>query len=135
MERKFAFCRLPGARDFTASTHPLLVARAVKLSSCSRIEANASAQTTVVVVIPVESILAYKMVAERENDIVRNERNSALIVLASARVWASGGWRVTITTADGKEFDPAEFEKLLEQTSSKSSQAADLSTQQAQAAE
>jgi hypothetical protein len=89
----------------------------------------------VVVVILVESILAYKMVAERENDIVRNERNSALIVLASARVWASGGWRVTITAADGKEFDPAEFEKLLEQTSSKSSQAADLSTQQAQAAE
>jgi hypothetical protein len=50
-------------------------------------------------------------------------------------VWASGGWRVTITAADGKEFDPAEFEKLLEQTSSKSSQAADRSTQQAQATE
>jgi hypothetical protein len=118
------------ALDPPASGH-----RAAKLSSCSRIEANASAQTAVVVVILVESILAYKMVAERENDTVRSERNSALIVLASARVWASGGWRVTITAADGKEFDPAEFEKLLEQTSSKSSQAADLSTQQAWAAE
>ncbi len=60
--------------------------------------------------------MAYKMVAEREDEIVRNERNSALVVLAKAQVWASEGWRVIITAADGKEFDPAGFEKLMEQT-------------------
>jgi len=75
------------------------------------------------------------MVAEREDDIVRKERNSALVVLASARVWASEGWRVTITAADGKEFDPAGFEKLLEQTYSMSFQAIHLSVQDAQATE
>ena len=80
-------------------------------------------------------MLAYKMVAEREGDIFRNERNSALVVLANARVWASGGWQVTITTADGKEYDPAGFETSLEQTFSKSHRAIYLSAQEAQAAE
>jgi hypothetical protein len=81
------------------------------------------------------SILAYKMVAEREGDIFRNERNSALVVLANARVWASGGWQVTITTADGAEYDPAGFETSLEQTFSKSHRPIHLSTQEEQAAE
>ena len=79
--------------------------------------------------------MAYKMVAEREDETVRNERNSALVILANARVWASEGWRVTITATDGNEFDPAGFEKLLEQTYSTSFQATYLPAQDAQAAE
>ncbi len=57
--------------------------------------------------------MAYKMVAARENQTIRNERTSALITLANARVWASEGWQVTITDADGKEFDPAGFENAV----------------------
>ena len=60
--------------------------------------------------------MAYKMVAARENQTIRNERTSALITLANARVWASEGWQVTITDADGKEFDPAGFEGVLAET-------------------
>src|ERR1700730_12955914 len=74
------------------------------------------------------------MVAEREGDIFRNERNSALVVLANARVWASGGWQVTITTADGAEYDLAGFETSLERTFSKSHRAIYLSAQEAQSA-
>ena len=58
-----------------------------------------------------ESILAYKMVAKRENETVKYQRNSALIVLANARVWDSEGWQVTITDAEGRDFDPASFEQ------------------------
>ena len=57
--------------------------------------------------------MAYMMVAARENQTIRNERTSALITLANARVWASEGWQVTITDADGKEFDPAGFENVV----------------------
>jgi hypothetical protein len=61
--------------------------------------------------------VAYRMVAARENQTISNERSSALITLANARVWASEGWQVTITDADGKEFDPAGFEGVLAETS------------------
>ena len=57
--------------------------------------------------------MAYTMVAERDNQTVRKERASALIVLANARVWESQGWQVMITDPEGKEFDPAGFEKVL----------------------
>lgn len=57
--------------------------------------------------------MAYKMVAERDDQKVIKERASALIVLANARVWESEGWQVMITDTEGKEFDPAGFEKLL----------------------
>jgi len=57
--------------------------------------------------------VAYKMVAERDDQKVIKERASALIVLANARVWESEGWQVMITDTEGKEFDPAGFEKLL----------------------
>jgi hypothetical protein len=53
------------------------------------------------------------MVAERDDQKVIKERASGLIVLANARVWESEGWQVMITDAEGKEFDPAGFEKLL----------------------
>jgi hypothetical protein len=57
--------------------------------------------------------VAYRMIAERNDQKVVKERASALIVLANARVWESEGWQVMITDADGAEFDPAGFEKLL----------------------
>jgi hypothetical protein len=57
--------------------------------------------------------LAYTMVAERDNQKVTKERTSALILLANARVWASEGWQVVITDADGKQLDPAGFENWL----------------------
>ena len=57
--------------------------------------------------------MAYRMVAERDDQKVIKERASGLIVLANARVWESEGWQVMITDAEGKEFDPAGFEKLL----------------------
>jgi hypothetical protein len=53
------------------------------------------------------------MVAERDNQRVTKERTSALILLANARVWASEGWQVSITDADGKELDSAGFENWL----------------------
>jgi hypothetical protein len=57
--------------------------------------------------------VAYTMVAERDNQKVKKERASALIVLANARVWESEGWQVMITDPEGKEFDPTGFEKVL----------------------
>jgi hypothetical protein len=53
------------------------------------------------------------MVAEREGETVRSERISSLIAVAKARVWASEGWQVTITNADGKVFGQSEFDELL----------------------
>ena len=53
------------------------------------------------------------MIAERENETVKIERKSSLIVVAKARVWASEGWQVVITDAYGKSYTPAEFDRLL----------------------
>ncbi len=57
--------------------------------------------------------MAYQIVAIRENEKVVCERNSVLIAIAKARVWASEGWKVVVTDADGKTLEPAEFDKLL----------------------
>jgi hypothetical protein len=57
--------------------------------------------------------LAYRMVAEREGSTVSVERESPLIMVAKARIWASEGWQVVITDADGKSYEAAEFESLL----------------------
>jgi hypothetical protein len=57
--------------------------------------------------------LVYKMIAERDNETVKIERQSSLIIVAKARVWASEGWQVVITDADGKSYVPAEFDQLL----------------------
>ncbi len=62
---------------------------------------------------PGERSLAYKMIAERGTETVKSERISSLIAVAKARVWASEGWQVTITSDEGKVFAPAEFESLL----------------------
>jgi hypothetical protein len=57
--------------------------------------------------------LAYKMIAERDNETVKIEKASSLIIVAKARIWASEGWHVVITDADGKSWAPAEFDQLL----------------------
>jgi hypothetical protein len=57
--------------------------------------------------------LAYKMVAERDGSTVKVERESPLIMVAKARIWASEGWQVVITDADGKSYEASEFEGLL----------------------
>jgi hypothetical protein len=57
--------------------------------------------------------LAYKMIAERDNETVKIERTSTFVIVAKARIWASEGWRVVITDADGKSYAPGEFDQLL----------------------
>jgi hypothetical protein len=57
--------------------------------------------------------LAYRMIAERENETVKIEKESSLIIAAKARIWASEGWQVVITDADGNSWVPAEFDRLL----------------------
>ena len=57
--------------------------------------------------------LAYKMVAERDNEKYSFARESRLLIVAKAKVWASEGWRVVITDQDGKAYAPPEFDQLL----------------------
>ena len=57
--------------------------------------------------------MAYKMIAERDNEKIKIERTSSLVIVAKARVWASEGWKVVITDADGKSHAPADFDRLL----------------------
>ena len=57
--------------------------------------------------------MAYKMIAERDNETVRIERESTLLIVAKAKVWASEGWQVVITDKDGKSYPPDEFDKLV----------------------
>lgn len=54
--------------------------------------------------------MAYTMIAERDNQKVRKQRESALIVLANARLLESEGWQVVIVDDEGADFDVAEFE-------------------------
>jgi hypothetical protein len=57
--------------------------------------------------------MAYRIVAERENETVRMDRMSSLMALAKARVWASEGWDVTIIVRDEDELAVAETSRLL----------------------
>ncbi len=57
--------------------------------------------------------MPYTIVAEKDNAKVKTERNSLLIAVAKARVWADEGWNVVVADDDGKPLDPAEFDKLL----------------------
>jgi len=59
--------------------------------------------------------MAYTMIAERNHQTVRKQRESALIVLANARAMESEGWQVVIQDGDGGDFDPAQFEATLAQ--------------------
>lgn len=56
--------------------------------------------------------LAYKMVAERDNEKCSFARESRLLIVAKAKVWASEGWQVVITDQDGKAYAPSEFDQL-----------------------
>ncbi|MBR1191090.1 hypothetical protein [Bradyrhizobium sp. AUGA SZCCT0160] len=57
--------------------------------------------------------MAYRIVAERDNETVRMDRTSSLMALAKARVWASEGWDVTIIVKDEDELAPANKDRLL----------------------
>ena len=57
--------------------------------------------------------MAYRIVAERENETVRMDRMSSLMALAKARVWASEGWEVTIIVRDEDGSAPVEADRLL----------------------
>ncbi|HKS19023.1 MAG TPA: hypothetical protein VJS63_07420 [Bradyrhizobium sp.] len=57
--------------------------------------------------------MAYNIVAERDNETVRMRRNSSIIAIAKARVWASEGWDVTIIDDDDNPLVPADDRRLL----------------------
>jgi hypothetical protein len=57
--------------------------------------------------------MAYRIVAERDNETVRMDRMSSLVAVAKARVWASEGWDVTIIVRDEDELAPVETDRLL----------------------
>jgi len=57
--------------------------------------------------------MAYRIVAERENETVRMDRMSSLMAMAKARVWASEGWEVTIIVRDEDGAAPVEADRLL----------------------
>ncbi|GLH75146.1 hypothetical protein SSBR45G_00540 [Bradyrhizobium sp. SSBR45G] len=59
--------------------------------------------------------MAYTMIAERESQKIRKQRESALIVIANAQVMAAEGWTVVITDEDGNILPLAEFEAGLSQ--------------------
>jgi len=44
--------------------------------------------------------MAFEIVAERDSETVTMKRNSSLIAIAKARVWASEGWTVRIVVSD-----------------------------------
>ena len=57
--------------------------------------------------------MAYRIVAERDNETVRMDRMSSLLAVAKARVWASEGWDVTIIVRDEDEVAAGEPSHLL----------------------
>ena len=54
--------------------------------------------------------MAYRMIAERENEVVKADRESRLVIVAKARIWASEGWKVVVIDTEGQTV---EFEELL----------------------
>jgi hypothetical protein len=44
--------------------------------------------------------MAFEIVAEKAGETVRMKRNSSLVALAKARVWAHEGWDITIVVND-----------------------------------
>lgn len=53
------------------------------------------------------------MIAERDNETVRVERESRLVIAFKAKIFANAGWKVVVTDAEGKTYEPAELEKLM----------------------
>jgi hypothetical protein len=57
--------------------------------------------------------MRYEIVAEKESETVRMKRNSSLIAIAKARVWASEGWDVTIVVDESAQASAEEFSLSL----------------------
>jgi hypothetical protein len=57
--------------------------------------------------------MAYKIVARKDETIVRSERKSLLIAAAKARIWAEEGWDVSVTDSEGKQLDRAELDEVF----------------------
>jgi hypothetical protein len=87
--------------------------RAAKWSSCRRIAVKTANQAGARLAAIRGDSMAYKITAERDTETVKSERTSRIVAVAKARVWASEGWQVTITTEDGQVFAPAAFDTLL----------------------
>jgi hypothetical protein len=56
--------------------------------------------------------MPFRIVAKREDETVRTDRDSWLIATARARVWASEGWDVTIVVRDEEAGTFAESPSL-----------------------
>ncbi|MFL6816440.1 MAG: hypothetical protein ACJ8EF_00640 [Bradyrhizobium sp.] len=56
--------------------------------------------------------MAFVIVAERDTEIVKMKRDSSLIAIAKARVFASEGWNVTVAL-EGEAREIQEHLKLL----------------------
>ena len=57
--------------------------------------------------------MAFEIVAKRDSETVTMQRNSSLIAIAKARVWASEGWNVTIIVRDEAAPSAEEFLPFL----------------------
>jgi hypothetical protein len=53
--------------------------------------------------------MRFEIVAEKDSETVRMRRNSSLIAIAKARVWASEGWNVTIVVDENARRLIAQF--------------------------
>jgi hypothetical protein len=56
--------------------------------------------TVIDVIRVVGNQMAFEIVAKKESETVSMKRNSSLMAIAKARVWASEGWSVTIIVRD-----------------------------------
>jgi hypothetical protein len=56
--------------------------------------------------------MAYRIVAERQDETVKMDRSSMLVAVAKARVWASEGWKVTIIVGDEDDVARSDARRL-----------------------
>jgi hypothetical protein len=110
----FADCHTTGAIESTAES----VAPSHLIAASNRHVLGELRSKLAVINLTIEDArgdteLTYKMVAERDNETVKIERTSSFVMVAKARIWASEGWQVVITDADGKSYALAEFDQLL----------------------
>jgi hypothetical protein len=103
--------RYPGPQG--ADVIEVALSGAAKWSPCRLIAVKSANHAAARVAAIRGDPMAYKMTAERDTETVKSERTSLIIAVAKARVFASEGWQVTITTDDGKVFAPAAFDTLL----------------------
>jgi hypothetical protein len=57
--------------------------------------------------------MAYQIVAEREDLIVRMNQHSLLFTLAKARIFASEGWSIVVTDSAGEVLHPVRHETAV----------------------